>query len=177
MPLPARARAAVVPAAPARLPRARLRGVQRPPSPTWLTSRASACPIARRSWRSFGQNGPGDGGSSWPRPRRIADAAARHLCLFEAVIASDRTRNQAGAVKLTAIREMVHGSAFDYLGDKRADLPLFRAAWVAILVHPSPRLLTRTQGSCRGGYALTEGGAPPSSVSRCTRASWPSNSL
>jgi phosphoserine phosphatase len=70
------------------------------------------------------------------------------------VIASDRTRNQAGAVKLTAIREMVHGSAFDYLGDKRADLPLFRAARVAILVHPSPRLLTRTQASCRGRYVF-----------------------
>jgi hypothetical protein len=48
---------------------------------------------------------------------------ARHLGLFEVVIASDRTRNQAGAAKLTAIREVVRGGAFDYMGDKRADLP------------------------------------------------------
>ncbi|MDQ3830956.1 MAG: haloacid dehalogenase-like hydrolase, partial [Candidatus Tectomicrobia bacterium] len=67
-------------------------------------------------------------------PRRIADAVARHLGLFDAVIASDRTRHQAGAVKLTAIREVVRGGAFDYMGDKEADLPLFQAARLAILV-------------------------------------------
>jgi phosphoserine phosphatase len=87
-------------------------------------------------------------------PRRIADAVARHLGLFEVVIASDRTRNQAGAVKLTAIREVVRGGAFDYMGDKRADLPLFRAARLAILVHPSKRLLTRARASCRVGHVF-----------------------
>jgi phosphoserine phosphatase len=87
-------------------------------------------------------------------PRRIADAVARHLGLFEVVIASDRTRNQAGAVKLTAIREVVRGGAFDYIGDKRADLPLFQAARLAILVHPSKRLLTRARASCRVGHVF-----------------------
>jgi phosphoserine phosphatase len=81
-------------------------------------------------------------------PRRVADAVARHLGLFEAVIASDHTRHQAGAAKLTAIREAVRGGAFDYMGDKRADLPLFRAARLAILVHPSKHLLTRARASC-----------------------------
>jgi phosphoserine phosphatase len=69
-------------------------------------------------------------------PRRIADAVTRHLGLFDAVIASDRTRHQAGAVKLTAIREVVRGGVFDYVGDKWADLPIFQAARLAILVHP-----------------------------------------
>jgi phosphoserine phosphatase len=87
-------------------------------------------------------------------PRRIADAVARHLGLFDAVIASDRTRHLAGAAKLTAIREVVRGGAFDYMGDKWADLPLFRAARLAILVHPSKRLLTRARASCRIGHVF-----------------------
>ena len=87
-------------------------------------------------------------------PRRIADAVAGHLGLFDAVIASDRTRTRAGVVKLTAMREVVRGGAFDYMGDKRADLPLFRAARLAILVHPSKHLLSRAQASCRVGHVL-----------------------
>jgi phosphoserine phosphatase len=87
-------------------------------------------------------------------PRRVADAVARHLGLFDRVIASDRARHQAGAAKLTAIREAVRGGAFDYMGDKRADLPLFRAARLAILVHPSKRLLTRARASCRVGHVF-----------------------
>jgi phosphoserine phosphatase len=87
-------------------------------------------------------------------PRRIADAVARHLGLFEAVIASDRTRHQAGAAKLTAIRAAVRSGAFDYMGDKEADLPLFRAARLALLVHPSKRLLTRARASCRVGHVF-----------------------
>jgi phosphoserine phosphatase len=87
-------------------------------------------------------------------PRRVADAVARHLGLFEAVIASDRTHHQAGAAKLTAIREVVRGGAFDYMGDKWADLPIFQAARLAIFVHPSPRLLTRARASCRVGHVF-----------------------
>jgi phosphoglycolate phosphatase-like HAD superfamily hydrolase len=87
-------------------------------------------------------------------PRRVADVVAQHLGLFEAVIASDRTRNQAGAAKLTAIREVVRGSAFDYMGDKWADMPIFQAARMAILVHPSKRLLTRARASCRVGHVF-----------------------
>jgi phosphoserine phosphatase len=84
-------------------------------------------------------------------PRRVADAVARHLGLFDAVIASDCTRHQAGAAKLTAIREAVRGGAFDDMGDTEADLPIFRAARLAILVHPSKRLLARARASCQVG--------------------------
>ncbi|HEX2186133.1 MAG TPA: haloacid dehalogenase-like hydrolase [Chloroflexota bacterium] len=87
-------------------------------------------------------------------PRRVADAVARHLELFEVVLASDRTRHLVGAAKRTAIREAVRGGAFDYMGDKPADLPIFQAARLAILVHPSKRLLTRAQASCRVGHVF-----------------------
>jgi hypothetical protein len=54
----------------------------------------------------------------------------------------------------TTIREAVRGGAFDYMGDKRADLPLFRAARLALLVRPSKRLLTRARASCRVGHVF-----------------------
>jgi phosphoserine phosphatase len=80
--------------------------------------------------------------------RRIAEAVARHLGIFDAVIASDREYNQKGVFKLAAIRDVARSDVFDYMGDSIADLPIFQAARVAILVHPSKRLLRRARASC-----------------------------
>ena len=85
--------------------------------------------------------------------RRSAEAVARHLGLFEAVIAGDHTHTPKGVEKLAAIRAVV-GGVFDYMGDARADLPIFQAARLAILVHPSTRLLTRARASCRVGHVF-----------------------
>ena len=80
---------------------------------------------------------------------RIAEAVACHLGLFDVVIASDRVHNQKGGFKLRAIREVVQKGMFDYMGDSMADLPIFQAARVAILVRPSKRLLNLARPSCR----------------------------
>ena len=83
-------------------------------------------------------------------PRRSAEAVAQHLRLFDAVIAGDPTHTPKGVEKLAAIRS-VGGDVFDYMGDALTDLPIFQAARLAILVHPSTRLLTRARASCRVG--------------------------
>jgi phosphoserine phosphatase len=83
--------------------------------------------------------------------RRIAEAVACHLGLFDTVIASDHVYNQKGLFKLAAILDVVRNGIFDYMGDSLADLPIFQAARVAILVHPSKRLLKRAHASCRVG--------------------------
>jgi len=83
--------------------------------------------------------------------RRIADAVACHLGIFDVVIASDRVYNRKGVSKLAAIRDVVRSGIFDYMGDSIADLPIFQAAREAILVHPSKRLLKRARASCRVG--------------------------
>jgi phosphoserine phosphatase len=83
--------------------------------------------------------------------RRIAEAVACYLGFFDTVIASDRVYNQKGAFKLAAIRDVVGMGVFDYMGDSLADLPIFQAARVAILVHPSKRLLKRARLSCSVG--------------------------
>lgn len=72
--------------------------------------------------------------------RRIADSVARHLHLFDQVIASDAQQNLKGAAKLAEIRRVV-GDEFVYAGDRRADLSIWRAARAAVLVGASPSVV------------------------------------
>ena len=71
--------------------------------------------------------------------RSIAQAVAAHLKQFDLVIASDTTRNLKGEHKLAAIREQV-GHTFVYAGDSKADLPIWRNAQAAVLVHVADKL-------------------------------------
>ncbi len=77
--------------------------------------------------------------------RRVADAVASYLGLFDDVIATDRGPNLKAQRKLAAIRKRIHNNDFDYVGDSAADLCLFRAARFAYLVAPSPGLLVRAR--------------------------------
>lgn len=74
---------------------------------------------------------------------RIAHAVARHLQLFDAVLASDARTNLKGPAKLAALRRHTNGADFDYMGDSLADLPVFAAARRSVLVHPSARVRAR----------------------------------
>ncbi len=66
----------------------------------------------------------------------IAEGVARHLGLFDLVIATSDTVNLKGEKKLARLRQAV-GDRFVYAGDSRADLPIWRAAQGAILVDVS----------------------------------------
>ncbi len=57
--------------------------------------------------------------------RRIAEAVARHLGLFDEVLASDGIDNLKGERKARALEERFGKGAYDYVGDARDD----RAAW------------------------------------------------
>jgi len=81
--------------------------------------------------------------------RRIADAVAAHLDLFEGVIASDGRHNAKGAGKLASIRGRLGDAEFDYVGDSMSDLPVFRAARRAYLVCPSRALTGAVRDGCR----------------------------
>jgi 4-hydroxybenzoate polyprenyltransferase len=72
--------------------------------------------------------------------RRIALAVARHLDLFDAVLASDGVVNLAGPVKLAAIKGVFAERGFCYVGNERRDLAVWREAASAITVGASPRL-------------------------------------
>ena len=66
----------------------------------------------------------------------IAVRVAKHLGLFDQVLATQSDRNLKGVAKLHAIQEKV-GGAFVYAGDSQADLPIWRAAQAAVLVSVS----------------------------------------
>ena len=68
--------------------------------------------------------------------RRLADAVAAHLGLFDAVHASDGATNLAGRAKRDLLVRLHGDGGFDYAGNARADIPLFDAARQAVVVAP-----------------------------------------
>lgn len=77
--------------------------------------------------------------------RTFAEAVAHHLGLFSAVLASDGKINLAGRRKLKALEMYVGGKEFSYLGNGKADLPLWKAASEVTVAYPSTRLLRQVQ--------------------------------
>lgn len=65
--------------------------------------------------------------------KSIADAVAKHLGLFDMVLATQVGHNLKGKAKLEAITETV-GKKFVYAGDSQADLPIWKVAQAAVLV-------------------------------------------
>ena len=81
--------------------------------------------------------------------RRIADAVAAHLTLFDSVIASDGRHNAKGLGKLASIRAHLGTADFDYVGDSMADIPVFRVARRSYLVCPGTALQAAVRDGCR----------------------------
>lgn len=72
-------------------------------------------------------------------PEKIAFAIAKHLKLFDDVVATTPHHNLKGSAKLAAIRQWCEGrgfSVFAYLGDSAADLPIWAAAETRLAVEP-----------------------------------------
>jgi phosphoserine phosphatase len=80
--------------------------------------------------------------------RRIADAVARHLAVFDFVIATDGRHNAKGIGKLASIRAHLGHGEFDYIGDSMADVPVFRAARRSYLVCPDAILQDAVRDGC-----------------------------
>jgi 4-hydroxybenzoate polyprenyltransferase len=68
-------------------------------------------------------------------PTEWAKAVARHLAIFDRVLATDETQgNLKGKRKLEAIQKDCGGKAFGYAGDASSDRPIFEAAKLPIVV-------------------------------------------
>lgn len=67
-------------------------------------------------------------------PAAVAEAIARRLDLFDAVLASTDTHNLRGAEKLRAVQDFLRGGPFEYVGNSRVDLSLWAAAQAAHVV-------------------------------------------
>ncbi len=66
--------------------------------------------------------------------RRLAEAVAEHLGIFDGVLASHEYANLKGPRKLKAIRELLGGDEFLYAGNGREDLAIWRECRGAITV-------------------------------------------
>lgn len=71
----------------------------------------------------------------------IAQQIADHLGIFSAVMASDGQTNLSGARKVEALRAYADEGQFDYIGNSKDDLPVWRAASGSILVDPPASVL------------------------------------
>ncbi len=67
----------------------------------------------------------------------LAQAVADHLGLFDRVLASDGQQNLSAEAKATVIQQQVGAGGFEYLGNSRADLPVWRHSSRAIAVNPT----------------------------------------
>jgi len=72
-------------------------------------------------------------------------AIAAHLGCFDQAMGSTATHNLKGRNKLAAIRTHVGDAPFDYVGDSRADVPLWAAARYGFSVGYNPQLAHVTQ--------------------------------
>ncbi|WP_428425448.1 UbiA family prenyltransferase [Methylibium sp.] len=77
----------------------------------------------------------------------FAAAVARHLGLFDAVLASDGSTNLSGRRKLDAIRADAAGQPFCYVGDGFVDLAVWSGAASAVVVSNSAALGRRVRES------------------------------
>ena len=72
---------------------------------------------------------------------RVANSIADHLGLFDDVISSDGTHNLKGDAKAAALVERFGYKGFDYIGNDRCDLPVWRNAAAIVAVNASSALM------------------------------------
>jgi 4-hydroxybenzoate polyprenyltransferase/phosphoserine phosphatase len=65
---------------------------------------------------------------------KVAHSIAKHLGIFDAVLATTPTFNCKGRKKLKVMKEYAGGQPFDYVGDSRADYPIFAECRTAYIV-------------------------------------------
>ncbi|MBF5095573.1 UbiA family prenyltransferase [Azospirillum sp. INR13] len=79
---------------------------------------------------------------------RYADAIARHLGLFDQVLASSDAVNLKSERKLAAIRAQVPSGVFDYIGNDEADYAVWRAARRGIAADASAAVVRHAATLC-----------------------------
>jgi 4-hydroxybenzoate polyprenyltransferase/phosphoserine phosphatase len=100
----------------------------------------------------------------------LADRVAAHVGLFDEVAGSDGVVNLKGPEKAALLVRKYGSKGFDYLGDARADLPVWAEAAQAITIHASRRLRAEVDAVAPGALHL---GAPQAWLRPALRAMRP----
>jgi len=110
--------------------------------------------------------------------RRWANAVADHLGLFDHVLATDGSTNLKGAKKIEAIRNEFGEVEFDYVGDSRADLPVWNRSRKAVLVRPDPGLVKTVRDTGKAFHRIdTQAGSKWSLLRLLRPHQWAKNLL
>ena len=109
-------------------------------------------------------------------PRKFADAIARHLGLFDLVLATDRAGNLTSRRKCAALEDAFGDGGFDYAGNSRHDLAIFDRARQSWIVAPD-RAASRWQQR-NGGELIATPKPTAKTLLKMLRAhQWLKNSL
>ncbi len=88
--------------------------------------------------------------------RCLAQPIADRLGMFDAVIATETGANLGGQNKVEAIRHLIGDREFDYIGDRSADIPIWKSASSALAVNPK-RGLAKSLGRPFDRVFITQG--------------------
>ncbi|MEO0773003.1 MAG: UbiA family prenyltransferase [Pseudomonadota bacterium] len=87
----------------------------------------------------------------------IADKVAAHTALFDEAIGSDGVTNLKGPAKAQLLRDRFADEGYAYMGDSRADIPVWQSATTAIAVSPAPNVAAQVK--TMAGHEIL--GTPP----------------
>ena len=109
---------------------------------------------------------------------QLARSVAEHVALFDGVLASNRTVNLAGTAKAALLVERFGEGGFDYCGNERRDLAIWKHAGGAILVNGGARLEAEASRSVRVVRAFPSRARRLKSIIRALRPhQWAKNVL
>lgn len=86
--------------------------------------------------------------------QRIAEAVAAHLSIFSVVFGSDETVNLTGSRKRDRLREQA-GEQYAYIGDSKADLPIWMNCAESVLVGPAAKFSERLAAAGRQTHTFS----------------------
>lgn len=90
----------------------------------------------------------------------LADRVARHLGLFDDVLATNASTNLKAGAKRDALVARFGEKGFDYVGNDWPDLPVWRSAATAHVVSRSARLIAKVRAHGNLGQTFDDGKPP-----------------
>lgn len=86
--------------------------------------------------------------------QKVASAISQYLGIFKQVIATDEHKNLTGRNKADVLVQQFGNEGFDYAGNSRVDVPVWRKARNKILVNASPGLSRSLKSQFKFGYTF-----------------------
>lgn len=110
--------------------------------------------------------------------RKYANQVSTHLGIFNGVLATENDLNLSGKRKLAQLRSMFGKAGFDYAGNDKADLPIWREARKAVIVDATPRVRREAEKNSAINIAFQDKGSYFRSLAKALRLhQWLKNCL